>query len=272
MEDDLDRLSRSKKVKEPDPLEGRTLRRETGEDILDEAGTITPAQSLVLELRNSKGETKRWCLIDAHLEGHNFVIGRSPECDIPYWWFTGTDVQLSKISRRHAALRVVGEHFYGTDLDSKNGTFVSGKQIGKEAVAIEDGHEVDLGGEFAFRIRKVLGPGLQCIVLQTVKPKASMGVCVLIASAATIGRDAGCAIIIDDSTILDRHATVVLRDGSFWLKSRDEKAQVFVNGKILKINETAKIRSGDTISLGKIRITIQDYDPKSEIQGSLLSW
>lgn len=175
MEDDLGRLSRSKKAKRPDDLDGPTLRREAGIDPLDDVGTVTPAHPLVLQLRESKGGIRRWCLLDAHLEGNNFVIGRSPECDIPYWWFTGSDVQLATVSRRHIALRVSKEGVYVTDLESKNGTFVSGKRIGKEAITIENGEEVDLGGEFVFRIRKVFGPNLHCIVLQPLKPKGSTG-------------------------------------------------------------------------------------------------
>jgi pSer/pThr/pTyr-binding forkhead associated (FHA) protein len=233
-------------------------------DPIDQLNTITPAQPLVLEWRDSKGGVKRCSLIDANLGESGIIIGRSSECDIPYWWFTGLDVQLPKVSRRHAALRMVGNIVYTMDLQSKNGTFAAGRRLEKEAIVNEDGEMVDLGREFTFRIRKVMDPDLQCVVLQSVQPEASNATSVLILSGASLGKNTGCGIIVDDPTVSEKHAKVILRENSFWLKVNPGGGETSINNSCLKENGLARMKPSDIIKLGEMRITIRDYNPKGE--------
>ena len=253
-------------MRRPDDLEGPTLRREAIIDPVNDITTTSPAQPLVLELRDSKGDIRRWCLIDANFGNCDIIIGRSPECDLPYWWLTGLDIRLPRVSRRHAALRMIDKLLYITDLESKNGTFVSVKRVGKQTVAIEDGEEVDLGREFAFRIRKIMDPDLQCVVLQPVKPQGSKAISVLIVSGASVGNSAECGIAVNDPTVSKRHAEVVLQESSFWLKVKEGGGEVSIGSKSLKLNEMAKIQPRDIIRLGQIRINVHDYNPKGEAQ------
>ncbi len=253
-------------MRKPDDLEGPTFRQEAIIDPLDDVTTVTPAQPLVLEVRDTKGDIRRWCLIDTNFGNCDIIIGRSPECDLPYWWLTGLDVQLPKVSRRHAALRMIDKLLYTTDLGSKNGTFVSGRRVEKERVAIEDGDEVDLGKEFVFRVRKIMDPNLECVVLQPIKPPGSKAISVLLVSGASVGNSAECGIVVDDPTVSERHAEVVLQESSFWLKVKEGGGKVSIGSKELKLNEIAKIRPRDTVKLGQIRMAVQDYNPKSEAQ------
>ena len=71
------------------------------------------------------------------LEGEN-IIGRDP--DGALW------IDHPSVSRRHARIVVAGGKAVLEDLDSKNGTFLGGKQLGKKA-ALADGDEVRIGPE-----------------------------------------------------------------------------------------------------------------------------
>lgn len=70
-----------------------------------------------------------------HLVKDVFVIGRSPDCDLPL------DDTVS--SRRHCQLRAwAGSHLL-EDLSSKNGTFVNGERITSRQLA--DGDLISVG-------------------------------------------------------------------------------------------------------------------------------
>ena len=49
------------------------------------------------------------------------ILGRADECDIV--------ISDRQVSRRHARIRLEGEHYYIEDLGSKNGTFVNGQEL-----------------------------------------------------------------------------------------------------------------------------------------------
>ena len=71
------------------------------------------------------------------------VIGRDPDCDLV--------VSDPTVSRRHAELRRVADHWVLADLDSSNGTRVNGWRVKRADVDVGD--EVMLGGQ-----RLVLSP------------------------------------------------------------------------------------------------------------------
>ena len=71
------------------------------------------------------------------------VIGRSTSCDVC--------VGSKTVSRTHARLRVAAGRITIEDLDSRNGTFVEGRRLSREAT-LEDGDEIRLGSvELVFR-------------------------------------------------------------------------------------------------------------------------
>lgn len=65
-----------------------------------------------------------------------FVIGRGGECDLV--------LPERQVSREHIRIVRSGEGFFLTDLDSKNGTWVNGKQVKSATVPLRDGDEVQL--------------------------------------------------------------------------------------------------------------------------------
>lgn len=70
-------------------------------------------------------------------EGETKVIGRSSRCDIA--------LRDIGISRQHCRIRIAAGTLYFSDLESKNGTFINGKQIRGE-VTLTDGDVIDLAG------------------------------------------------------------------------------------------------------------------------------
>jgi DNA-binding NtrC family response regulator len=73
------------------------------------------------------------------LDGHKplrALMGNSPTCEIR--------LADSKVSRRHAALEVIGGELHLTDLASTNGTFVDGVRVGD--AFLTGGEVVQLGG------------------------------------------------------------------------------------------------------------------------------
>jgi len=66
------------------------------------------------------------------------LVGRASECTVC--------LESSTVSRHHARLKVTGDQAVLEDLDSKNGTFLGGKPLGKKAT-LADGDEVRIGPE-----------------------------------------------------------------------------------------------------------------------------
>lgn len=76
-----------------------------------------------------------------HLQGDQLSIGRSPDCQIT--------IEDMNVSRRHAELLLTPQGYKIQDLNSKNGTFVNGKQV-TGVLPLSPGDEVMLGSTTLF--------------------------------------------------------------------------------------------------------------------------
>ena len=100
-----------------------------------------PAAELDAPARSGKGDGRFWLVWKdrtfALSEGDN-IIGREPRCDV---W-----LDHSSVSRRHACIRIASgsDRPLITDLESTNGTFVSGKQI-ETGTPLADGDAITVG-------------------------------------------------------------------------------------------------------------------------------
>jgi DNA-binding NtrC family response regulator len=74
----------------------------------------------IAEGAGAAGDTGRSFLIDGASASRTY-LGKSPSCDVR--------VDDPKVSRRHAALELVGDALHLVDLDSTNGTRVNGVQV-----------------------------------------------------------------------------------------------------------------------------------------------
>jgi len=84
----------------------------------------------MLVLSDGKNQRQCWPVSQAEL-----VLGRDPGCDIV--------LADRQVSRRHAVIRRVAGEYVIADCQSKNGTFVNGRQCQDECI-LRDGDEVQI--------------------------------------------------------------------------------------------------------------------------------
>lgn len=107
----------------------------------DTTNTV-PSQEVVLLVR---GIPERVTLAEdkAIVVGRvDLISGYKPDIDLtPY------DAHKRGVSRGHIRLHLQDQHLFLTDLESANGTFISGKRLTpNEPVMLHDGDEIVLGG------------------------------------------------------------------------------------------------------------------------------
>lgn len=67
-----------------------------------------------------------------------WIIGRSSDCDIVY--------SAPKVSRRHCRIEFIDSHFYLSDLNSTNGTYLNGRLLERKE-RIFAGDIIGIGSE-----------------------------------------------------------------------------------------------------------------------------
>lgn len=86
------------------------------------------------------------------LDGHEAVLGRSPEADII--------IDEEGVSRRHARILIEGADTILTDLGSTNGTFVNGNRA--ERAVLQEGDKVQIGSTlFKYTLQDALDEKFQ---------------------------------------------------------------------------------------------------------------
>lgn len=85
----------------------------------------------VLIIHEGEKAGQRWTIREDLL-----VIGRGGECDLV--------LPERQVSREHIRIFRDGDTYYLEDLDSKNGTWVNGKQIKAATVPLKDGDEIQI--------------------------------------------------------------------------------------------------------------------------------
>jgi hypothetical protein len=89
------------------------------------------ADKPVLIIHEGEKAGQRWTVREDEL-----IIGRGGECDLV--------LPERQVSREHIRIFRSGEGYYLEDLDSKNGTWVNGKQIKATTVPLRDGDEIQI--------------------------------------------------------------------------------------------------------------------------------
>ncbi len=85
----------------------------------------------VLIIHEGERAGQRWVMREDEL-----VIGRGAECDLV--------LPERQVSREHIRIYREGDVYYLEDLDSKNGTWVNGRQIKNTRVPLKDGDEIQI--------------------------------------------------------------------------------------------------------------------------------
>ena len=76
-------------------------------------------------------EGQRWVL-----DQDRVTIGRASDCEIV--------LPKRQVSRYHAMIERGEAHYTVRDLDSKNGTYVNGEEVGREPYPLKDGDEIQI--------------------------------------------------------------------------------------------------------------------------------
>ena len=69
-----------------------------------------------------------------------------------------------------------------------------------------------------------------------------------------LGRSARSTIMLDDSFVSAEHATIALRDGTWWLPDRDRTNGTAVNDRL--VHGEVALATGDVIEIGDIRLKV----------------
>ena len=125
-----------------DHLGERTIVLSKVDSLQDAPGSQDNVQILLSEIRGQDGARGLLVMRSGERSGERFSltserleIGRNPECSVCL-----DDVT---VSRRHAEIRSVDDHYVVTDLGSLNGTYVNQERV--EEVVLQNGDELQVG-------------------------------------------------------------------------------------------------------------------------------
>ena len=93
-------------------------------------------ENAMLVLQRGAESGRRWPLDRTH----TLTIGRGEECDIA--------LPDRQVSRLHARITWLDDHYQIEDMGSKNGTHVNGQEVGGEPAPLRDGDEIQIALRF----------------------------------------------------------------------------------------------------------------------------
>jgi eukaryotic-like serine/threonine-protein kinase len=182
------------------------------------------------------------------------------------------------VSQNHALLRREREGFVITDLGSRNGIRVNGRNIGQGAWPVTAGDEIRLGEtrlhlELAAKQRgtALVTPGAAATVrsniasrktsvdegpgyLTMVLPTGEVRQFTFDRTEFTIGKGAGNDIVVEDASVSRSHATLRWDEGTWLVFDHGSKNGSFVNDR--RVSGKVPLRPGDVLLLGKTQLSI----------------
>jgi len=173
------------------------------------------------------------------LFGNQMLVGREPSCEIP--------ILDSRISRKHALIRIDPDAIRLTDLGSTNGTVRNGEPVTEEII-IMNRDRIEFGRVRYFETRMIERDGH----VTSIRLAAGADAYLLAPAEVLIGRadpdNRSCDLLIYDPALELRHARFEHFYGNTFVVSLNEKNPVKVNGKPVKELE---IHSGQLLEMGK---------------------
>ena len=173
------------------------------------------------------------------------VLGRDRSADVVL-----TDPS-GQVSRRHARIVIRGTEAVLEDLMSTNGTFVNGERL-DAPYALRAGDKVELGAcTLEFVPATPPAPTRTGTAVEgTLKIISGTGAgeSTTVHGSATIGRDEGSDLRVQDPEVSRRHAKVTVQDGNAWIDDLHSTNGTFVNGE--RVVERQSLVGGDRIQVG----------------------
>lgn len=203
------------------------------------------------------------------------VIGRDDSCDIR--------VDDRKVSRRHAAFRLIDGQPWAEDLGSVNGIRLNGKKINQRAMML-DGDVVQVGG-YEVRLKPVTRAAVKARRDDTPAPSDTMGMRVAPPATARarddgaarltlfgqtkpvagrrfplgfgesiVGRLEDCAVPILDGSVSRQHARIVLSADAATVTDLGSSNGTFVNE--VRVDR-AELTDGDRLKFGSVDFRVE---------------
>ena len=109
--------------------------------------------------------------------------------------------------------------------------------------------EADVAGKGAPPTATTVSDKKVDLHLKILEPAGKKGMVFPLGEEITIGRAAGCAILLnDDSFASSVHARIYQANGEFWIEDLGSRNGTFVNS--LRLEETTRLRRGDSVRVG----------------------
>lgn len=80
-----------------------------------------------------------------------------------------------------------------------------------------------------------------------------------------LGRSRSCQVVVVDpnSSVSRRHAEVFVQDNDFYLRNLSQHSVTYVNGRRLDHNQTAPLKSGYLVRLGRVTLQVGYRPPET---------
>ncbi|MBL8680044.1 MAG: FHA domain-containing protein [Myxococcales bacterium] len=186
----------------------------------------------------------------------------------------GSDVvlQSGNISKRHTRFERVGDDYFVTDLGSTNGTWVDGRRIKERTLVARD--SVVIIGDFSLTIVRPEGAvaaessayrTIANLAKSTDAPDARADEWCITwtdkrgfrrvqsqSTHATIGSSTECEVAVEHGSVLDRHASLELREGLLFLWPTTQAARVTLSGRPVVV--PTSWRTGESATVGEVTL------------------
>jgi ABC-type multidrug transport system ATPase subunit/pSer/pThr/pTyr-binding forkhead associated (FHA) protein len=198
--------------------------------------------------------------------GEVLLVGRDPSCQIV--------INDRSVSRRHAEIARVGDVWMIRDLASRNGIHLNGERT--DVIRVTGGARVRIGSphdgplltfsvpasrpapepvpepepEPPAAVTSVMRPPPEPPAAPPAEPRPELA-SFEAAGTITIGRSAGCDIVLDDLLVSRRHAEVRQRGSTYQLVDLGSTNGTYHNGRRV---DRAVLQPGDLISVGHFEL------------------
>ena len=165
----------------------------------------------------------------------NYLVGRSQEC--------GIYIGDSSVSGRHGRFFLQDGQLYYADLNSTNGSYIDGVQLGG-AVALREGSVVALAGPHSGITLAVGFPA-------AVAPEPAFN-----KETVLIGRDPSCDLVIPKQNVSRVHAKFSRRGGRFYIEDNNSTNGTYVNG--MRLDRVCEVTAKDDIYVASVRLRLKN--------------
>ena len=176
-------------------------------------------------------------------------VGRAPDNQLP--------LADPIVSGHHATFWIEAGSVWVRDLNSRNGTFVSGRRV-QGAVTLQDGDEVTLGTETRIRVRVPVGltGERKTMMLEDLTTGLRHH---LVSSRFHIGSADMSDLYIEGAE--SREATLIVHpDGEIWLGSEDGEERMLETDQPFEVaGHKLQIRQGDALWAPTVEVSAEPY-------------